>query len=156
MKRTRQSSSDTESNDDELVQMMYKKRKLQDKQIPYFLMTTDEDSIFYFYEIDTEHKLFPIVIKAFKTKVIEEKDEYPSNEVALFNTMVEYGSSGDNYYSKYEPDEDPEQAIKDFLGLDKYTASDFTGFLKSRQEGIDLTMQRALLSSHVLFLRSWC
>lgn len=151
MKRTR-SDSNSDSNDE---QRNCKKRKLEDKQTPYFLMTTDDDNIMHFYEIDTTHKLFPIVINALKTNKIKEKDEYPSNEVALFSTMAEYGSFADGAYRHYDAEEDQEEAIKDFLGLENYDASDFQGFLKSEHEGVDLTMRQNLLSSHVVFLTSW-
>jgi len=153
-KRTWSVVNNTDS-DDETITISCKKRKLEDK--PYFLMTTDEDNIFHFYGIDTTHKLFPIVIKALKKRIILEKGNYSYNEIALFSIMLEFASFGTSWIDgHYEVSEDSKEAIQDFLGIEKLKESDFTGFLKSEHEGIDLTMKRNLLSSHIVFLQSWC
>jgi hypothetical protein len=162
MKRTRPISISSSDSNEEPTRRNCKKRKLEDNQTPYFLMTTDEDIIM-FYEIDTTHKLFPIVINALKTNKIEEKDNYHHhNEIALFDIMIEYASwalwnDGSRMVildEFYQLSRDSKKAIQNFLGIHNFKESDFTRFLKSKQEGIDLAMQRTLLSSHVVFLQS--
>jgi hypothetical protein len=119
----------------------------------YFIMTVTEDGNSGYYEINTSHNLFPIVIKAFKENEIKEEDDYPNNEAALFSIMTD-GLIGDSD-NKFICDEETKKTLSNFLEID-FEESEFNGFLKSEFEYMSKELRKLLIEGHVLYMASFC
>lgn len=158
-----------DSDDDDVTIIQNKKPKSE----KFFLITIPEDAYLLIYELNTNHKLFKPLVEAYNTKQIQENDQYPTNEVNLFNLMIELSKNEDN--SEESNDEnseesngemsydsfflDSEKEIKEYLSIDNLKASDFYGLVKNNQfsrKGLNLQNQRELLNGRAMYMISFC
>ena len=160
-----------DSDDDDVTIIQNQKPKHE----KYFIITIMEDPNLLIYELNTNHKLFKPLVEAYETKQIEEDDEYPTNEVNLFNLMVELSKNEDN--SEESSDEnskeeelngemsydsfflDSEKEIKEYLSIDNLKASDFYGLVKNNKfnkNGLDLENMRELFKGRAMYMYSFC